>query len=1282
MEPVGQQIQLSHRSLNPWKLRGESPISILPQPSLHPNFQPRQKAKATSLNLERTFVSKQSCGWEKSQPTKQSKVSAVAPVAQQSEGSKHASIHSRLGYRAEMPPGKLPLLFQRSRALSCLKPCMSILLRITHSFLVQTTILQNLNTIQESTYKDFFKFYLFKLIVVLVLLSGLSSSAQSVVAEKDRKPSMDLTATVAIVLTVSPEMQEWPALLKIADNHLSRRSYFLLRIKNAAVESIGECNTEMSCKLLLARSPVPANSVDEVKAWIDSTIISTALEMPLLLVVDRSMSLNTKVYPSSSIATRMRLGRFSDVIHLTREVRKQSSNQPPPIDLAPIQAAKKFSAEDTVGFPGQLSAIDITASTPFVSNTNRPFKYQIDRDSKGQSSSSDLALQPTLPGVPQCTISALLSGSATVSTDSKRSGSFEQLLACYNSKLIGQDELTMISQQWFEEKKDSQIIGLAIELSRKKPSLGTALAILYTTVLSGKNLCPGQSLVKSLFELSGSPTLDPKTAATFAHCSQNTSNDSTPSPPSLPISAVPATALVSSKNDRTPSLDRASESTGRVKAASLAWVHQTSVTLTFIGDMSLLLTDIAPKCKTCSSVVEDIAFHSVHTRSSLGDKEFLSDLITVQIALLTAKELGFLTYDNSARESGMARNSDQLCRASSFWDSILCSRGANSELAKVRFKQTLFLLLGKNPEELISSMAEKGHMVVQLKEYSVSIKTALLNRLIGTLSMAGYSKERRLLEVLNSDARSSLMVLISGRVPLGGIDSIADLLLDAEDLSLALAQFMDNSHLSVMNWLLSVSRRDIGSIESLFRRTQTPCSFERRNVFKCLLKLPLDAQRKLWVTVHHDYEPNDSSLKLVDSKGSESGKESFDNASPYLKMVRLEFQTCIQEWTANTSTAEEKVFRNNALEAYEAVLRTLSPASFVLLKKIIRLSAYDGCADKRIFRALQLISMNDWRRVDVAAFAVVMLSKLDDELTMNALDSILAKLISLTELQVGELIKTLACAHCGAFVESERRDLSAFFIETLDNLPEKDAGYRVDLMSFLSRVFGRRRGAGISSVVTSCMRAHSWGSIWLDELLVVDIDKSVKGLSHLASQVVSHPILLDGRIGNTSIPESFRDQSIQALGTVNRETSSPSELDLETLTKIFDLEVISDGKTMAQRHESIAFADLAVAGARNLQGARYWIDSDYAYNGGMLPFSLELLQWRCLQSKDVEQISVGLLLQSFRSNVRSGSEAGAENPLHQNPIARYWIAHLKSIAMVASEDAVFKLLSFLIWRKE
>jgi hypothetical protein len=126
---------------------------------------------------------------------------------------------------------------------------------------------------------------------------------------------------------------------------------------------------------------------------------------------------------------------------------------------------------------------------------------------------------------------------------------------------------------------------------------------------------------------------------------------------------------VGSKDDRTSSLDRGSESNSRVTAASLAWVQQTSVNLTFIGDMSLLLTDIAPKCKTCSSIVEDIAFHSVHTRSSLGDKEFLSDLITVQIALLTAKELGFLAYSNSARESGMARNTDQLCRASSFWDS-------------------------------------------------------------------------------------------------------------------------------------------------------------------------------------------------------------------------------------------------------------------------------------------------------------------------------------------------------------------------------------------------------------------------------------------------------------------------------------------------------------------------------------------------------------------------------------------------------------------------------------
>jgi hypothetical protein len=1093
---------------------------------------------------------------------------------------------------------------------------------------------------------------------------------------------MELTATVAIVLTVPPEMQEWPALLKMADNHLSKRSYFLLRIKNAAVESIGECNTEMSCKLLLARSSVPANSVDEVKAWIDSTVTSTALEMPLLLVVDRSLSFNTKVNASSSIAARMHLGRFSDVIDLTREVRKQSSNQPPPIELAPLQAAKRFSAEDTVGIPGQLSAIDITASTPFSSHTPRSFKYQIDRDAKGQSSSSDLAQQPKSTGVPQCSISALLSGSTTVSTDSNRSGSFEQILVCYNSKLIGQDELTIISQQWFEAKKDSQIIGLAIELSRRKASLGIALAILYTTVLSDKNLCPGQSLVKRLFELSGSPTLDPQTAATFAHCSQNTSNESTPSPPSPSISAVPATALVGSKDDRTSSLDRGSESNSRVTAASLAWVQQTSVNLTFIGDMSLLLTDIAPKCKTCSSIVEDIAFHSVHTRSSLGDKEFLSDLITVQIALLTAKELGFLAYSNSARESGMARNTDQLCRASSFWDSILCSRGANSDLAKVRFKKTLFLLLGKNPEELLSSIAEKGQMVVQSKEYSVSIKTALLNRLVGTLSVAGYSKERRLLELLNSDARSSLMVLISGRVPFGGIDSIADLILDAEDVPFALAQFMDTSQLSVMNWLLSVSRRDVGSIESLFRRTQTPCSFERRNVFKCLMKLPLDAQRKLWVAVHHDQEPNDSSLKLFESKGSESGKKSFDNASPFLNMVRVEFQKCVQEWTATTSTAEERIFGNNALEAYEAVLRTISPASFVLLRKIVRLSAYDGCADKRVFRALQLISMNDWRRVDVAAFAVVMLSKIDDDLTMNALDSILAKLISLTESQVGELIKTLACAHCGAFVESERRDLSAFFIETLDNIPEKDAGYRVDLMSVLSRVFGRRRGAGISSVVSSCMSAHSWGAIWLDELLVVDIDKSVKGLSRLASQVVSHPIRLDGRIANASIPESFRDQSIQALATMNKETVSPSELDLETLTKIFDLEVISDGKTMAQRHESIAFADLAVAGARNLQGARYWIDSDYAYNGGTLPFSLELLQWRCLQSKDVEQISVGLLLQSFRSNVRSGTETGAESPLHQNPIARYWVAHLRNIAMVASEDAVFKLLSFLIWRKE
>ena len=93
---------------------------------------------------------------------------------------------------------------------------MSILLSITHSFLVQKNIPQDLTTIKDSTYKELFKSYLFGLAVVLVSLSGLSSNAQSVVAEKDRKPSMDLTATVAIVLTVSPEMQEWPALLKMA----------------------------------------------------------------------------------------------------------------------------------------------------------------------------------------------------------------------------------------------------------------------------------------------------------------------------------------------------------------------------------------------------------------------------------------------------------------------------------------------------------------------------------------------------------------------------------------------------------------------------------------------------------------------------------------------------------------------------------------------------------------------------------------------------------------------------------------------------------------------------------------------------------------------------------------------------------------------------------------------------------------------------------------------------------------------------------------------------------
>jgi hypothetical protein len=1121
------------------------------------------------------------------------------------------------------------------------------------------------------------------MLALVVLLSGSPSNAQSVGPKRDRGLSIDVGAPLAVVLTVAPETQEWSALLHLANHALSRHSYFLLRVKQAAVEPIGECSTEMSCKLLLARSSPPVNTASEVETWIESTIASSASELhQFVLVVDRSIRFTNKVSSSFLNANRMPLGRFSDVIHFTRDIERQRATHPLPLDQIQIRSAPRITVAGQAEFTSQLSAIDISNPAVFTSNATRPFNHTIDKDSKGQASSADAVVTTESTGAQKCALAGLFSAATTVSTDSRRVDPVEQVLSCYKRALIGENELLLIGKQWFEEDKDSQIIDLTMKLSRNTLSLQTALTILYSTVLKGPNLCSGQSLITSLFQLSGHSGLDPKTAATFSHCNHSTSNETahTATPP--PVLTAQNSVVINSKNDSNSSVDSAGESTNRVREASLDWLRQTSVNLTFIGDMSLLLKDIAPKCKHCSSIVEDIAFHSIHARNSVGDKEFLSDLMTVQIALLTAKELGFLAFGNGAPEPVLARNSDQLCRASSFWDSVLCSKGANSDFARVRFKKALYLLMGKNAEELLSSIAEKGYIVVQAKEHSVSIKTALLNRLIGTLSMTGYSRERRLLEVLNSDIRSSLTLLISGVVPFGGIDSAVDLVLDADDIPSALAQFMDTSHFAVMNWLLSLNRRDSGTTEEVFKQTQTPCSLSQRNLFKCLLKLPLDAQRKLWMALQLQNTPNGGASRPVPSKDSESAIDALNIVSPFFKLVRLELHKCIQEGASAERTTEERIFRADAAEAYEAVLRTLSPASFVVLRKIVRLSAYDGCADKRILRALQLISMSDWRRVDIAAFAVVMIGKIEDDLTMDALDNVLAKVISLTDTQVVDLMKTLACAHCGAFIESERRDLSTFFIETIGNIPENDRSYRVDFMTTLSRLLGRRRGPGIGNIVSSCLSAHSWASVWLDDLLVIDIDRSVKGLAQLSSHRINQAIT-DGRIVNRTSSLSLQDASLQNLETPIREPAMPSALDLESLAKILDLEVVSDGKSMAQRHESSAFADLAIAGARNLQGSRYWNDADYAYNSSTLPFTLELLQWRCLQSKDLEHISVGLLIQSFRSNnVRIRNEAGADSQLHQNSIARFWIAHLNSILPIASEDALFKLLSFLIWRRE
>lgn len=1116
-----------------------------------------------------------------------------------------------------------------------------------------------------------------RLIVILVLSIQLNSSAQSTDSDNGAPVSKEMSGPLPILLTNSPEIREWPTLLRLAKSSDAQGPYTLLRLARTAVEPIGECNTETSCKLLVARSRPLTNTAADIQSWLDTALSSPLFNRPTLIVVDRSLPL-TVDHPTTD-AARMPLGQFSDSIKISRRQQANILSHSNQRDLAPAARSLPKAGTNAAHGPVQLTAINLGSFTPIFRAPRDAAKGHLDADPRNDA--SDIKDRPRGPALDSDSCALLVAASAARPLPTPLP-SVDSIISCWRKQEISDAGLVAMGKRWFDEQYDRRIVDLAVGLSQPNHSLSTALTILYDTVLSGSNFCPGESLVRRLFEINGYQGLDHETGVKFAHCKNPSSmKESTAAQAVTETPAVAAGRTVPVGTTTATTASLAKEVDNSVTTASSTWLRQASAGIIVIGDVATALKASPYACHHCSSVIEHIAFHGVLAQNDGREKRLLSDLITVQSALLTAKELGYASSEERVQHVGAKTSDSELCKSHFLWDSILCSKGANGDMARQRYRNTFIALLGRAPEDIVKSIAQKGYIVFDAGEHSVNIKNTTLHRLVGDGDFTGYSRAKRVLEVLESDLRGCLTVLLSKDVPSSGLEQAIEVVLDEEDVSAALSSFRENSHLALMNWVLVRDRSD-GTSQELIKQSQVPCVLSQRNAFKCLLRQPLEIQRRLWASLQQR-EP--ASRTANGSRSAEAAEVTASGADTTagdgMTVAKREFQRCIQEWSVSAGTAEDRAVRSRAVEGYEEIVKDLSPSAFILLRKVIRFSSSTSCADERLLRVFQLISLNDSRRVDIAALALIMIGRIESAEAIGALDSILAKIILLSDEQAGELMKVLACAHCGGIAESERRELSAFFIEVLDGIPEYDSGYRVEVNAPLAKLLGHRRTASVSTMVTTCLKAHSWESVWLDDLFAIDSERALKSLV-LRQAGTRRLEMLPERLLKASDRSRGGDQPLKQSAAEPFRARTVSERDLEGLSLILDSEVVSEGKALAQLHDRSAFSELVLVGARSIQGDRAWNDWDHASGIEPLPLKLELLQWRCLQADDVQRVSVGLLLHSLRqSNGIKRSTSTSDGRMRDRQVVRYWLAHLASIVEGSSEDALFKVLSFLIWRK-